>query len=172
MKCRGSAYLETIAVIPIFLFLFLSISYFGMGYYISQGISEISKQCLWFQIRRSKVCEGEFEIQEKNPPLIGNYSTGAEVLNYLSGLKGIEVVKEYKMVGFSDLKISSFNYSELESWTSDTKIGKFIGYGLVLMGFIMGFSGGSEKIEGIGKAFLPEGFDISKAERILNGMGK
>lgn len=170
MKDRGSAYLETIVVMPLFLFIFLSLSYFGPGYYISQELSELSKECLWFEIRTGKRCEGEFEVHEKQPPLIGSYSSGAEILNSLSGLKGIEIEKIYKRAGFSDTNVSVLNYSELDTWTGDTKTGKFIGYGLVLMGFIKGFSGQSGEIEEIGKAFLPEDFDISKAERILKGM--
>lgn len=170
MRDRGSAYLETIVVVPVFLFIFISVSYFGLGYYISQELSELSKECLWFEIRNGKRCEGEFEIHEKEPPLIGSYSSGAEILNSLSGLKGIEIGKIYKRAGFSDLNVSALNYSELDTWMGNTKTGKFLGYGLVLIGFIKGFSGESGKIEEVGKAFLPEDFDISKAERILKGM--
>jgi len=170
MRDRGSVYLETVVVFPIFLFVFLSVSYFGAGYYISQKLSELSKECLWFEIRSAKRCEGEFEMHEKAPPLIGSYSSGAEILNFLSGLKGIEIEKVYKKMGFSDLNVVALNYSELDTWTGDTKAGKFIGYGLVLIGFIKGFSGESEKVVGIGKAFLPEDFDLSKAERMMKEM--
>ncbi len=173
MKNRGSAYLETIVVMPLFLFVFVSISYFGAGYYISQKISELSKECLWFEMRTGKRCEGDFEIHEKQAPLIGGYSSSSfDLLNSLAGLRGIELIKIYKKQGFSDLKISSLNYSELDTWSGDTKTGKIIGYGLVLIGFIKGFSGSPEKIEKIGSAFLPEGFDLSRAERVMRGMGE
>lgn len=168
---KGSAYLEVICVTPLFLFIFLCVLYFGRGYFLSQLLSELSKTCLWYESRNHKKCEVDFKISNITPEFTGNFYVD-EIVNMLSGAKGMEVSAEYSSPGFRRGELKGYNISELETWKGDTPMGKTVGYGAILAGFIKGFSDGSGLVENLAGNFLPEGFDRSRAEKVIRGIQK
>lgn len=155
---KGSVYVEMIAIIPFFILLFLGVRYIGKGFYLSSYAWSVISGCVRF-----RGCEWEGDIDDVEVSSVSLF------LNEIAGTVGKEIRMNYEEMALSEnIKIKALNYITKNPWTSSTKEGWIFGGGLVLLGFIRGFSG-TREIKNVGEKIIPD-FSEDKLRRLWNGI--